>query len=455
MQHEALLGDGGMDAIGPFEALAQLLLAPLVVGDVAADAADRVGVAALVAQRERERPIDPRLPLLGRHLVHLDGPSGPQHQVVALAIGGYRRREDLGVQSPDDQLAATAEAQLEGAIDELEAMLEILDGDRIGHVVQDRAQAPLAHAQRQVRRAPRRDVLEHAHDVRRSAAVVDHLGAGVHPHGRSVASDVALLAIEGLRLARGGAAGPVDVGREIVRVGQPVERRGEQLILLVAEQPAVGRVDPQPATVEVDHRHPDRGVRERRGQQLPRGARILDRLARPVTGLLAARDAQRSHDRVARGQRRDVNRVDPAAVRRLDRKREAVQRVLKGRLELRPGLGREHVREHAAYRRHPHEPESAQIVALDEGHPKVAVKDQDRRSGGSGDRSAAVAGDVERAWGSDAHAGPASNSSRAGAPSNRFAAMVSHPPLARRRADQPFVGAAPSNETWRPSKCCC
>ena len=155
-------------------------------------------------------------------------------------------------------------------------MLDVLDDDERRRVVDDRLQALLAGLALGLGPAALGDVDQLAQEVQRALAVTVH-ERDVHERvdHRPVGAQIALLDRErapapGEQLLDQGA-----IEAAVVGMAELVELGGAQLLLGAPEHLAQRAVQAQPAAVEVDERHADRGVVERTAEELLGGAQLV------------------------------------------------------------------------------------------------------------------------------------------------------------------------------------
>lgn len=269
VQEQAVVDHGGVDALGPREPIPQLLLVALAFGDVVGDPAHRVDLVILVAERELDSLIDTVLAVTPDDFLPLDQASRPQDALVTLPLRrGHAGRQEVRVPATEDPSGFKIEPLLEGSIDQLVARVPPLQRDRVGTVVEDRAQAALARAQRLIDNTTLGDVLQQAHGVGGKAIVIrDDDDPRQDPHDRPIPGDVALLPLALVRLAGPGTTQPSGVRFHVVRMGEVQEAPPDQLFPVIPEHPAQRVVDPQPSSVRRDDRHPGRSTIECRRHQ--------------------------------------------------------------------------------------------------------------------------------------------------------------------------------------------
>jgi hypothetical protein len=157
--------------------LGALLGAAAALGDVGGDRDDRGDLAVDVAQRELDHQEGPLVPPVGlgddhHRLVRL---AGRADALVDLeVVGAAGRGQQLLRRAPDRLIGGHAEELLPAAVDQQIAVLQILDDDQRGRVVDDRLEALLAGAALGLGAAALGDVDELAEEVERALAVAVH-----------------------------------------------------------------------------------------------------------------------------------------------------------------------------------------------------------------------------------------------------------------------------------------
>src|SRR4051794_15594769 len=164
------------------------------------------------------------------------------------------------------------------------------------------------------------DVLHLRHETPSVAVFIASQGhPQLRPYRRAVTAQVALLQLVARDAAAKQFAEELDVGVEVVGMGDLMERPAGQLVGGVAENRAQRRIDVQAAAVQVDEGHADGRVVEGATQLLVRDpAQVCARnLARTVAG--GGSDADRAMGVRSRAPRRSGTTSRRAASPRLDR----------------------------------------------------------------------------------------------------------------------------------------
>ena len=257
-----------LHALGLGQALLELgahLGVALAVGDVRGDGADRVDLAVGVAQRELDQEEVALLALaVGRR--SSPWPRAARRStdlgVHRLVPGDLVGRQDLVRRDARGLVGGHPEDLLPAPVDQQVAVVEVLDEHERRRVVDDRLQALLAARAGGLGAPALGDVDELAQEVQRPLAVavhqrhctsVDHVPVGVHVALDGVGAPAA---VEQLLDER--AVQPL-----VVRVAEVGQAHRPQVLLGAAEHLRDRAVHPQPAALEVDQGHADRGVVER------------------------------------------------------------------------------------------------------------------------------------------------------------------------------------------------
>ena len=272
------------------ELLAFLLGVP-PLGDVGGDRADAADLPVGVEERElHEHELALGLAVAaGDREMALVGPGGRQHLAVEiLGRSDPRRRQHLGRRAPDRGGRADFGELLPAAVDEHEAQVGVLDDDQRRRVVDHGLQALLALAPLGLGAAALAEVDQLDEEVERPFAVAVHQ-RDVRQHVQDTA-----VGVHHALLERVAAAAPGEqlaherlVELDVLGVVEGVQAGGAHLGLGAAEDLGDRAVQAQPATLEVDQRHPDRRVVEGAAEELLGVAqRVLDaaRLGHVLTG---------------------------------------------------------------------------------------------------------------------------------------------------------------------------
>jgi hypothetical protein len=223
----------------PLLELGALLGAAAALRDVGGDGHDRGHRAVAVAQRELDDEEGVRRVAVGlgdvdHRLVRL---AGRRDALVDRAvIRPARGREDLLGRASVGRLGGNAEELLPAPVDEQVAVLEVLDDDQGGRVVDDRLQPLLAGAALGLGTAPLGDVDELVEEVQGALAVAVHQrDVDERVNDLAFATEIALLDGERAPAARQKLGDERVVDGAVAGVAELAQPRGAQLLLGTSE----------------------------------------------------------------------------------------------------------------------------------------------------------------------------------------------------------------------------